>query len=90
VLRAVKTEFGKFGEALASVKKTLDTASNKIGQTEVRTRAMLRNLKSVEALPEAEALRLLGAGTDAEAEGEADNDVNEDADVPRTPASGAI
>ena len=33
VLRAVKTEFGKFGEALASVKKTLDTASNKIGQT---------------------------------------------------------
>jgi DNA recombination protein RmuC len=90
VLRAVKTEFGKFGEALASVKKTLDTASNKIGQTEVRTRAMLRNLKSVEALPEAEALRLLGAGTDAEAEGDADNDVNEDADAPRTPASGAI
>ena len=36
VLRAVKTEFGKFGEALASVKKTLDNASNKIGQTEVR------------------------------------------------------
>ena len=90
VLRAVKTEFGKFGEALASVKKTLDTASNKIGQTEVRTRAMLRNLKSVEALPEAEALRLLGAGTDAEAEGEADSDVNEDADGARTPASGAI
>ncbi|MGY6271078.1 DNA recombination protein RmuC [Achromobacter denitrificans] len=60
VLRAVKTEFGKFGEALASVKKTLDTASNKIGQTEVRTRAMLRNLKDVEALPEADARLLLG------------------------------
>jgi len=54
VLRAVKTEFGKFGESLASVKKSLETASNKIGQTEVRTRAMLRNLKSVEALPEAQ------------------------------------
>ena len=60
VLRAVKTEFGKFGEALASVKKTLDNASNKIGQTEVRTRAMLRNLKSVEALPEADARLVLG------------------------------
>jgi DNA recombination protein RmuC len=65
VLRAVKTEFGKFGDALASVKKTLDTASNKIGQTEVRTRVMLRNLKDVEALPEADARLLLGeAGED--------------------------
>jgi len=53
VLRAVKTEFGKFGESLANVKKSLETASNRIGQTEVRTRAMLRNLKSVEALPDA-------------------------------------
>ena len=53
VLRAVKTEFGKFGESLASVKKSLESASNKLGSTEVRTRAMLRNLKSVEALPEA-------------------------------------
>jgi DNA recombination protein RmuC len=52
VLRAVKTEFGRFGEALAGVKRTLDTASSKIGQTEVRTRAMLRSLKAVEALPE--------------------------------------
>ncbi|ARP90110.1 DNA recombination protein RmuC [Bordetella genomosp. 9] len=51
VLRAVKTEFGRFGEALAGVKRTLDTASSKIGQTEVRTRAMLRSLKAVEALP---------------------------------------
>jgi DNA recombination protein RmuC len=52
VLRAVKTEFGRFGEALAGVKRTLETASNKIGQTEVRTRAMLRSLKTVETLPE--------------------------------------
>ncbi len=51
VLRTVKTEFGKFGESLASVKKSLDQASNKIGQTQVRTRAMLRNLRDVEALP---------------------------------------
>ena len=73
VLRAVKTEFGKFGEALASVKKTLDNASNKIGQTEVRTRAMLRNLKSVEALPEADARLVLGgqSGQDADDPGDA-------------------
>lgn len=78
VLRAVKTEFGKFGDALASVKKTLDTASNKIGQTEVRTRAMLKNLKNVEALPEADALRLLGeagmAGSDQDPDSELDID----------------
>ncbi|MEN4918731.1 DNA recombination protein RmuC [Achromobacter spanius] len=85
VLRAVKTEFGKFGEALASVKKTLDTASNKIGQTEVRTRAMLRNLKSVEALPEADALRLLG-GAGAADPAEADEDA-EDQDAPSAGAA---
>lgn len=62
VLRAVKTEFGKFGESLSSVKKSLDQASNKIGQTEVRTRAMLRNLREVEALPENETTQLLGDG----------------------------
>lgn len=61
VLRAVKTEFGKFGDALASVKKSLDTASSKIGQTETRTRVMLRNLKSVEAMPEAQAAQLFAA-----------------------------
>jgi DNA recombination protein RmuC len=55
VLRAVKTEFGKFGEALANVKKSLDNASNKIGQTETRTRVMLSSLKSVEAMPEDQA-----------------------------------
>lgn len=66
VLRAVKTEFGKFGESLAAVKKTLDSASTRIGTTEVRTRAMLRNLKSVEAMPEPEAERLLGDGQEAD------------------------
>lgn len=67
VLRAVKTEFGKFGDALASVKKTLDTASNKLGHTQTRTRVMLRNLKSVEALPDAEADWLLADGADGSA-----------------------
>ncbi len=60
VLRAVKTEFGKFGETLANVKKSLDTASNRIGQTETRTRVMLRSLKNVEAMPDDQAVALLG------------------------------
>lgn len=68
ILRAVKTEFGKFGESLAAVKKTLDTASTRIGSTEVRTRAMLRNLKAVEALPETEARQVLGDDNDASAQ----------------------
>ncbi|GAA4328216.1 DNA recombination protein RmuC [Pigmentiphaga soli] len=68
VLGAVKSEFGKFGDALASVKKTLETASNKIGQTETRTRVMLRNLRTVEALPETEAQQLLGSDDAADEE----------------------
>jgi DNA recombination protein RmuC len=59
VLAAVKTEFGKFGEVLAKVKKKLDEASNQIEQTEVRTRAINRQLRGVEALPAEEAERLL-------------------------------
>ena len=56
VLRAVKTEFQRFGESLAGVKRSLDAASNKIGQTEVRSRVMMRSLNAVEALPEGELL----------------------------------
>ena len=67
VLRAVKTEFGKFGDALANVKKSLDSASHKIGQTESRTRVMLRSLKSVEAMPEDQA-RAVFAAESGEAE----------------------
>lgn len=59
VLRAVKTEFNRFGDTLAGVKKALDTASNRIGQTETRARVMLRNLRAVEALPESQADSLL-------------------------------
>jgi len=70
VLRAVKTEFGKFGDSLASVKKALDSASSKIGQTETRTRAMLRNLRGVEELSDAQAARLLGTDEAAQ-EGDA-------------------
>jgi len=55
VLAAVRTEFGKFEEVLAKVKRQLDTASRTIDQTSVRTRAMEKRLRAVEQLPEGEA-----------------------------------
>ncbi len=51
VLGAVKHEFGKFGDVLSKVKRQLDTAGRTIEETGVRTRAMERKLRSVEALP---------------------------------------
>ena len=59
VLGAVKTEFGRFGDVLAKVKKQLATASNTIESTERRTRAMARTLRKVEQLPGAESDELL-------------------------------
>lgn len=66
VLGAVKTEFGKFGDVLDSVKKKLDEASSHIEKTGARTRAIERQLRGVEALPAAEAQKTLGAIPDAE------------------------
>ena len=60
VLGAVKTEFGKFGEALAHTRKKLDEASNSIAKAETRTRQLSRKLKDVEALPAAESEQLIG------------------------------
>ncbi|MDE2145798.1 MAG: DNA recombination protein RmuC [Burkholderiales bacterium] len=66
VLGAVKTEFGKFGEVLVRTRKKLEEASNTIDLAETRTRAMARQLRSVEALPEGRSAQLL-AGLSAEA-----------------------
>ena len=62
VLAAVKTEFTKFGEVLATTKKRLDAVSSSIGDAEVRTRQIARRLKDVETLPEPDAMRLLDEG----------------------------
>nr|WP_101048246.1 DNA recombination protein RmuC [Macromonas nakdongensis] len=51
VLGAVKTEFGKFGDVLAKVKNQTQTVLNSLESAEVRSRAMGRALKQVEALP---------------------------------------
>ncbi|AWD32315.1 hypothetical protein CKSOR_00188 [Candidatus Kinetoplastibacterium sorsogonicusi] len=52
VLKTVKTEFYKFGDTVASVRKNLESATNKLDQTETRSRIMLKNLKHLEILPE--------------------------------------
>jgi len=74
ILAAVKTEFGKFGGVLDAVKRQLQTASRTLEQTGVRTRAMERQLRSVEQLPEAEASLLLSL---TEAKTEIDDNMND-------------
>ena len=59
-LGAVKTQFGRFGDLLGQVKKKLQETTNKISETEVRARAVERELKNVETLPEAESVKLIG------------------------------
>ena len=59
VLGAVKTEFGKFGEVLEKVGEKLDQAQKQIEQTGVRSRAIQRQLREVEALPDEAAVPLL-------------------------------
>ena len=59
VLGAVKTEFGKFGDVLAKVKNQTQTVLNTLDAAEVRSRAMGRALKTVEALPQERAQALL-------------------------------
>ena len=60
VLGAIKTEFGKFGEVLEATRRKLEQASRSIQSAGVRTRQIERKLKSVEALPVAEAQLRLG------------------------------
>jgi DNA recombination protein RmuC len=50
-LAVVKTEFGKFGEALSAVKEKIDQASRKMEDVDVRSRAITRKLRDVEELP---------------------------------------
>ncbi|MCL4159378.1 UNVERIFIED_CONTAM: hypothetical protein GTU68_040627 [Idotea baltica] len=52
ILGTVKTEFGKFGGVLEKVQRKLTEASNTIDKVGIRTRAIERNLRDVEALPD--------------------------------------
>ncbi|MDI9334514.1 MAG: DNA recombination protein RmuC [Cytophagales bacterium] len=59
VLGAVKTEFAKFGDVLAKVKAQTQTVLNTLDSAEQRSRAMGRALKTVEAMPEEAAQKML-------------------------------
>jgi DNA recombination protein RmuC len=69
VLSSVKTEFEKFGGLLSKAQNNIQTG---LGQLDtvvgVRTKAIQRHLRNVEALPAAEARKILpditGNGTD--------------------------
>ena len=65
ILGAVKSEFGKFGGVLDKVKRQLETAGRTIEETGVRTRAMERRLRSVEALPSETATSVLELADEA-------------------------
>lgn len=71
VLGAVKTEFSKFGDVLAKVKSQTETVLKTLDSAEVRSRAMGRALKKVEALPDTQAQALLpiDLDTDRDADG---------------------
>ena len=64
VLGAVKTEFGKFGDVLAKVKTQTQTVLNSLESAEVRSRAMGRALRQVEALSEDDAQARLSNAQD--------------------------
>jgi len=51
LLATVKTEFGKFGEALSAVKDKLDQAARQVDNVAVRSRAITKKLRDVEELP---------------------------------------
>jgi DNA recombination protein RmuC len=59
VLGAVKTEFGKFGDVLAKVKEQTQTVLNTLDKAQTRSNVMHRALRTVDALPEAQAGALL-------------------------------
>ena len=61
VLGAVKLEFGRFGDQIDKMGKSLNAALNHVETLDRRKRVMLRALKGVEEIEEGEALKLIGA-----------------------------
>ena len=60
LLGAIKTEFGRFGEALSATQKKLEEATANISRASRRTEMIRNRLRSVEELPENDAAGLLG------------------------------
>jgi DNA recombination protein RmuC len=51
VLGQVKGEFAKFGEVVEATRKSIDAAAKRFEQVDVRTRAIQRQLRTVQELP---------------------------------------
>jgi DNA recombination protein RmuC len=62
VLGAIKTEFGKFGELLIKTKDRLDAVGKTLDEAGKKSSTIARKLRDVEALPEADADRVLIGG----------------------------
>ena len=69
ILGAVKTEFSKFGDEMDATRKSLQAVCNHVDKIGTRSRALERQLREVQALPESEAAKL--TSTDAEGGAEA-------------------
>lgn len=77
ILGAVKIEFRKYGEAVDKVRGSLTAASNNLERVSTRSRAIERRLRSVEALPEAEADTILAeTGADLGLDEGTENETN--------------
>jgi DNA recombination protein RmuC len=64
ILGAVKTEFGNFSVILDKTRKKLQEATNTIDQAGARTRAIERQLRKVQELPQEDGTALLGEDPD--------------------------
>ena len=70
VLGAVKTEFGKFGGMLDKARSQTESVLKTLTDADVRTRAMGRALKKVEALPDGQSQALIPMDKDLDSEGD--------------------
>jgi DNA recombination protein RmuC len=78
VLGAVKTEFGKFGSMLDKARSQTETVLKTLTDADVRTRAMGRALKKVEALPESASQVLIPIDKDLDTGGSDSADARSD------------
>jgi len=60
LLSTVKTEFGRFGEALQALDRKLDEAKSRLGNVSERSRILSDQLVRVESLPEGAIPEVLG------------------------------
>lgn len=87
LLAGVKTEWMQYGKLLEAVQKKINQASGTIDKVKVRSRAIGRKLKDVQALPAGEASAALFASTIAEP-GEANDDMARNSvELPSTEAA---